>query len=751
MNVSFIALQVVDLFQQPYSSFSGHTSKLDMHGTAKKLTFQESSRSCYSKTESGSKLIASFKLKKGSKISDGKKHKPKSKSHVNTVGPNLSKRTVTESVGRGPKNDSISRKFVSKKILHKALDTKSSKKQSSLKLQGGKPSLNSSEGNGKNADGGVKITNLKKRKKRRQKDTVELDEASRLKRRTRYLLIKMKLEQNLIDAYSGEGWKGQSREKIKPEKELQRAKKQILKCKLGIRDAIRQLDSLSSEGCIEDSVIAPDGSVYHEHIFCAKCKLREAFPDNDIILCDGTCNCAFHQKCLDPPLDTDNIPPGDQGWFCKFCECKMEILEAMNAHLGTHFSMNSIWQDIFKEEAAFPDGGNALLDPAEEWPSDDSDDDDYNPERRENSCTISGAEADENASDDTGSSTSLSWSLDGEVFSGKESMGCENHFANTSLDSDESTEGEIICGPRQRRTVDYKKLYDEMFGKDAPPYEQVSEDEDWGPAKRKRREKESDAASTLMTLYESEKKCSNSDTREVKKKRPLETSTRRAFFRIPRNAVEKLRQVFTENELPPRAVKEDLSKELGLDPEKVSKWFKNARYLALKSRKGEIGTQLHSFKESRLENVEKSATNVEASEGTSAEIMVHMPKNVKNQRKRLKSLTGTLKKKQHIRSSLGSHSNGNKDIVEFSDDVSLKKLLKARTKERKRINVMAGGGGFQVAEMEMERLCEVKDRLETIKQKLLRLQNDKAKNSDRCHLFQLNVIYVPVAELREKV
>ena len=50
-----------------------------------------------------------------------------------------------------------------------------------------------------------------------------------------------------------------------------------------------------------------------------------------------------------------------------------------------------------------------------------------------------------------------------------------------------------------------------MFGKDAPTLEQVSEDEDWGPGRRKRRKKESDAANTLMTLHESEKKCSNNE------------------------------------------------------------------------------------------------------------------------------------------------------------------------------------------------------------------------------------------------
>ena len=79
----------------------------------------------------------------------------------------------------------------------------------------------------------------------------------------------------------------------------------------------------------------------------------------------------------------------------------------------------------------------------------------------------------------------------------------------------------------------------EMFGKDAPPYEQISEDEDWGPTKRKRREKESDAASTLMTLHESDKRSSEDvDIGERKKNVPSEVQIRRSFFRIPRNAVE---------------------------------------------------------------------------------------------------------------------------------------------------------------------------------------------------------------------
>lgn len=76
-----------------------------------------------------------------------------------------------------------------------------------------------------------------------------------------------------------------------------------------------------------------------------------------------------------------------------------------------------------------------------------------------------------------------------------------------------------------------------MFGKDAHANEQVSEDEDWGPA-NKRREKESDAASTLITLYESEKRLPNVETMEAKEKIPAGPQSRRPFSRIPLDAVE---------------------------------------------------------------------------------------------------------------------------------------------------------------------------------------------------------------------
>ncbi|KAJ0250863.1 Pathoproteinsis-related homeodomain protein [Hirschfeldia incana] len=428
----------------------------------------------------------------------------------------------------------------------------------------------------------------RKRKSKTQQKVEEVDEALRLQRRTRYLLIKMKMQQNLIDAYAAEGWKGQSREKIRPDKELERARKHILDCKLGLRDAIRQLDVLSSVGRMEEKVMAPDGSIHHDHIFCAECNSREASLDNDIILCDGTCNRAFHQKCLDPPLETESIPPGDQGWFCKFCDCKIEIIDTMNVQIGTQYPVDSNWQDIFNEEASLPVGSEATLNKEADWPSDDSEDGDYDPEMKErsNSGSDSGGGGDGGGDNDGESiSTSVSLASDGVALSTGSWEGKE--FGNV-VESGETSNEETVHGPRQRKTVDYTKLYHEMFGKDAVLQEQGSEDEDWGPSDRRKRRKESDAVAM----------CENSKRDQDVVEEIVERSERgsvsvegkggkRPIFRIPRAAVEKLRQVFAENELPSKSVRDSLSKELSLDPEKVSKWFKNTRYMALRNRKAE--------------------------------------------------------------------------------------------------------------------------------------------------------------------
>ncbi|XP_047171390.1 pathogenesis-related homeodomain protein isoform X1 [Vigna umbellata] len=675
----------------------------------------------------------------------GKKDKVKveSKSHTKNVGTDVSKKRVISSLKiKGPRKDSSDKKLTTGQKL--PLKNRKSSQKPSSKLPGKKASL-SSRKEGKDADGEVKLQKMKrKRTKKRQRNNLDLDDPSRLQRRARYLLIKMKLEQNLIDAYSGEGWKGQSREKIRPEKELQRARKQILKCRLGIRDAIRQLDSLGSLSCIEDSAIAPGGSGCQEHIFCAKCKMREEPPHNDVIRCYGTCKRAFHQKCVDPSLDTENVPPGGQDWFCNFCECKMEILEAMNAHLGTHFSLHSAWQDVFKEEAAIPDGETTLLNPVEEWPSDDSEDDDYDPERKEDSHNINMEGTNDSASDDLSSSTSLCYSDD--EHSPVHGVSHEYLFANTSIDSDESEDK--ACGRRQRKAVDYKKLYDEMFGKEAPAYEQLSEDEDWGPGKRKRREKECDAVDSLMTLHESENMHPNNEHNNMTKIISSGTNIRRHCFRIPRDSVEKLRQVFAVNELPPRSIREDLSKELGLDTEKVSKWFKNARYLALKSRKhqAEGAANQHkgitSTKNSILQNQEKTDL---LKPKTLKITTSHSQKDVKNVSGRKKIKFSSKKRQPEIPPPPGE--NGNKDSMEMSDDVSLKKLLK---KKKKRLVNFTFAGDSQTAELEFERLCKLKQKLISMKQKLTRIQRLDAKGSDEAHCNEASIVYVPTAVLREK-
>ncbi|KAL5993866.1 hypothetical protein ACLOJK_038223 [Asimina triloba] len=51
--------------------------------------------------------------------------------------------------------------------------------------------------------------NTKKRRRKNRRNHTVIDEFSRIKQRVRYILSRMSYEQSLIEAYSGEGWRGQ--------------------------------------------------------------------------------------------------------------------------------------------------------------------------------------------------------------------------------------------------------------------------------------------------------------------------------------------------------------------------------------------------------------------------------------------------------------------------------------------------------------------------------------------------------------
>ncbi|KAL4321349.1 hypothetical protein AHAS_Ahas14G0101600 [Arachis hypogaea] len=123
--------------------------------------------------------------------------------------------------------------------------------------------------------------------------------------------------------------------------------------------------------------------------------------------------------------------------------------------------------------------------------------------------------------------------------------------------------------------------------------------------------------------------------------------------------------------------------------------------------------------------------------------MVHSPNNGNGviDRQKVKSSGSIWKKRQPEISPAKTAENGNKDLEEESDDVGLKKLLQ----EKKRKMEFVFGGDSKAAELEFERLSKVKAKLDSMKVKLIDVQNHRAKGAkEPC------VIFVPIAKLRGK-
>ncbi|XP_062089811.1 homeobox protein HAT3.1 [Humulus lupulus] len=430
-----------------------------------------------------------------------------------------------------------------------------------------------------NANAGNGVEKKKERKKRGAKKVIA-DEFSRIRKRLRYFLNRIQYEQNLIDAYSSEGWKGNSLEKLKPEKELQRATSEIFRRKLKIRDLFQQLDSLCAEGRFPKGLFDSEGQIDSEDIFCAKCGSKDLSADNDIILCDGACDRGFHQFCLEPPLLNEDIPPDNEGWLCPGCDCKVDCVDLLNDSHETNLSVGDNWEKVFPEAAAAVREGNNL-DHNPELPSDDSEDDDYDPDgqeieekidtddsssdeseyasacdeleappNNEMSLRLSSDDSDDNdydpnaldidenvkqessSSDFTSDSEDLAATVDDNNAkrllgkSNKQGFKCGGNKSSLKgelLDILNSGPGEdgssLISEKRHVSRLDYKRLHDEAYG-NVPS--ESSDDEDWSSsaATRKRKKKTTEQVAPMLSSdsRDDEELNNSSTTRKRKKK-----------------------------------------------------------------------------------------------------------------------------------------------------------------------------------------------------------------------------------------
>ncbi|KAL8209572.1 hypothetical protein R6Q57_006304 [Mikania cordata] len=472
----------------------------------------------------------------------------------------------------------------------------------------------------------------KRRKKMKKTKKDHNNEFSKVRTHLRYLLQRKKYEQNFIDAYVGEGWKGQSLEKIKPEKEIERAKSDIHRYKLKIRDLFKRIDKSFEEGRIPESLYDSEGEIDSEDIFCAKCGQKEVRLDNDIILCDGACDRGFHQFCLDPPLLKEQVPPGDEGWLCPACDCKVDCVDLLNDYMGTDLSIEDSWEKVFPETAA---SGNKLDDNLG-LPSDDSEDDDYNPDGPQvEEDEIDAEDSSSDESDFSSASENLGAFAKNEQFLGLPSEDSEDDDFNPDIpnsdelkkessssdftsDSDDlghinneliSAEVEgpempqdrekltkanmenddfgLITAKRNVERLDYKKLFDETYGNISSD----SSDEDFfdseAPSRRKSTKGEKD-----IKLNTKQKESESTPVGKTSKKLDVEDTTSSpahksssnkngngsSYKKIGEAATQRLYEAFKENHYPDRSVRENLVKELNLTHSQVSKWFENARW-----------------------------------------------------------------------------------------------------------------------------------------------------------------------------
>ena len=79
------------------------------------------------------------------------------------------------------------------------------------------------------------------------------------------------------------------------------------------------------------------------------------------------------------------MPPDDEGWLCPACDAKVDAIWLVNTAFGMEHGFDVAWSDVFAIEAAWAEaggggewGGAAGGDDVA-WPSDEEEDEDFDP------------------------------------------------------------------------------------------------------------------------------------------------------------------------------------------------------------------------------------------------------------------------------------------------------------------------------------------------------------------------------------
>lgn len=165
---------------------------------------------------------------------------------------------------------------------------------------------------------------------------------------------------------------------MKPSGEIETAKRKILKAKATIRSILAQVQEQNSNDEQVKELIDPEDpeEIDVALLYCSRCKIGDDIEDNDILICDHEgCHRAYHQTCQDPVIRLEDIPGGDDDWFCHQCKCTINCLGLINE--ATNNSFDTI-DEVFPQPKALSETTAEQQDP---YASEE--DDDYEPSSSE--------------------------------------------------------------------------------------------------------------------------------------------------------------------------------------------------------------------------------------------------------------------------------------------------------------------------------------------------------------------------------